>query len=315
MLRRLGRLGQLGRLGRRTLSAGTDGYTRPELLVEPDELQAALADDTSDTVCIDCSALEAYRRAHIPGAVRLPADIYLKEPATKSPGYLGRLLGGAAVEGLCASLGVGATTRVVAYDDTNGLAAARLWWVLQYYGLPSCSILNGGWNRWCTERRDIDFHATRPRAQPHSGAPFAATAGSGAVAMAAVEDEEGGLAFDGSVQWLDARSGGEVAGTDLRGNPRGGRLPGAAHVEWTSLVTGDDRRVFKSAAQIREIVEQAGIDLSPGAPRIATYCQGGIRAAHVAFALRLVGAEDVANFDGSFGQYSRLPEAEAPLWL
>ena len=288
-------------------------YARPDLLVEPDELEELLRPGShkEDVVLVDCAKVEAYRRAHIPGAVRLPTDIYLKDPATATPdGYLGRVLDGGAVEVLCTALGIGAHTRVVAYDDTNGLAASRLWWVLQYYGLERCSLLNGGWHRWCAERRKLEFHATKPRAVDAKEA-FEAVAGVGACTMAEVEG--GGVGGGGAVQWLDARSTGEVAGTDLRGNPRGGRLPGALHVEWTSLVTSDDLRVFKPQVEIAAILEGAGVDLSPGAPRVITYCQGGIRAAHLAFALRLVGAGDVANFDGSFGQYSRLPEAEAPL--
>ena len=50
--------------------------------------------------------------------------------------------------------------------------------------------------------------------------------------------------------------------------------------------------------EIKQILEQGGVDLSPGAPRVVTYCQGGIHAAHVAFALRLVGLPEgmVANY-------------------
>ncbi|GIW13884.1 MAG: hypothetical protein KatS3mg062_1323 [Tepidiforma sp.] len=53
------------------------GYARPELLVEPDWLMDHL-DDPAVRI-IDCAALEAYRRAHIPGAVHLPVHYYIKE--------------------------------------------------------------------------------------------------------------------------------------------------------------------------------------------------------------------------------------------
>ncbi|MBK9343768.1 MAG: hypothetical protein IPN07_12210 [Dehalococcoidia bacterium] len=52
-------------------------YAHPELLAEPDWLQANL--DNPNVRVIDCATLEAYRRAHIPGAVQLPVHYYIKE--------------------------------------------------------------------------------------------------------------------------------------------------------------------------------------------------------------------------------------------
>ena len=46
-------------------------YARPELLAEPDWLLEH-ANDPNVRI-IDCATLEAYRRAHIPGAAQLPA--------------------------------------------------------------------------------------------------------------------------------------------------------------------------------------------------------------------------------------------------
>ena len=53
-------------------------YARPELLAEPDWLLEH-ANDPNVRI-IDCATLEAYRRAHIPGAVQLPTHYYIKEP-------------------------------------------------------------------------------------------------------------------------------------------------------------------------------------------------------------------------------------------
>ena len=58
------------------------GYTRPELLAEPEWLQEHL--DDANLRVIDCATLDAYRRAHIPGAVGLPVHIYIKNPADET---------------------------------------------------------------------------------------------------------------------------------------------------------------------------------------------------------------------------------------
>ena len=95
---------------------------------------------------------------------------------------------------------------------------------------------------------------------------------------------------------LDTRTDGEWEGTNNRGNKRAGRVPNAKHLEWLRFVATDDNRKFLPAD------EHAG-DSRRGRHHarkpIITYCQGGIRAAHAAFVLDLLGYEDVRVYDGS----------------
>src|SRR5688572_32070811 len=110
-------------------------YPRPELLAEPEWLQEH-ADDPNVRI-IDCATLEAYRRAHIPGAVQLPTHYYVKEPPSGNrPGedHGTFVMAPGDFEQVMSKLGVGPDTTVVTYDDNNALVASRLWWVLKYYG-------------------------------------------------------------------------------------------------------------------------------------------------------------------------------------
>ena len=50
-------------------------------------------------------------------------------------------------------LGVSHRTRIVAYDERGGIYAARLWWVLNYFGHTNVALLNGGWTKWTKENR------------------------------------------------------------------------------------------------------------------------------------------------------------------
>ena len=52
---------------------------------------------------------------------------------------------------------------------------------------------------------------------------------------------------------------------------------------------------------LNKLLDDAGIDRKN--PTI-TYCQGGIRAAHAAFALELMGYEDVRVYDGSMQDWA-----------
>ena len=55
-------------------------YVIPELLTDTEWLQNNLSN--KDIRIVDCGYWEAYKRAHIPGAVGIPGDHYFKDPDT-----------------------------------------------------------------------------------------------------------------------------------------------------------------------------------------------------------------------------------------
>ena len=61
------------------------------------------------------------------------------------------------------------------------------------------------------------------------------------------------------VVFLDVRTDGEWDGSNDRGNKRAGHVPGAVHLEWLNFITGDRSRMFKSAEELRSMLESAGV--------------------------------------------------------
>jgi thiosulfate/3-mercaptopyruvate sulfurtransferase len=268
-------------------------YAHLELLAEPDWLIEHVSDPTLRLV--DCSSLDAYRRAHIPGAVSLPVHNFIKEqdPAGSDHGVL--VMPPAEFEALMSRLGIGPSTTVVTYDDNNSLVATRFWWVLRYYGHTNARVLNGGWNRWLTEGRPVTFHQENP---PPAAEPFHARPD---LSWYATADQLKAEHTNPGCQVLDVRSDGEWEGTNDRGNRRAGRVPNARHLEWLRFVSPDDRRTFLPAEDLQRLLDDAGINHDH--PTI-TYCQGGIRAAHAAFVLTLLGYQNVSVYDGSMREWA-----------
>jgi thiosulfate/3-mercaptopyruvate sulfurtransferase len=266
-------------------------YARPELLAEPDWLAQNL--DNPNVRIIDCATLEAYRRAHIPGAVQLPVHFYIKDEDSAGSDHGVLVMPPAAFEDLMSKLGVNAETTVVTYDDNNALVAARLWWVLKYYGHTNAKVLNGGWHRWLTENRPVTFHATR--------APKGSFTAKPNPDVYATIDQLKDRHADAACQVLDTRTDAEWEGTNDRGNKRAGRVPHATHLEWVRFVETDDSRKFLPADNIQALLDEAGLERSK--PTI-TYCQGGIRAAHAAFVMDLLGYDDVRVYDGSMREWA-----------
>ncbi len=194
--------------------------------------------------------------------------------------------------GKIGGLGIEQASQVVLYDDGNAKDAARVWWILRYFGLKDARLLNGGWSAW------------RKAGLPESTASAAVKARDFVI----VTPNDGRLATkerilrvlkDGQkVQIIDTRSEAEHCGIDKFAK-RGGAIPESLHLEWSEALDPGTHR-FKSAAELAEIFKKAGVDLKR--PSI-TYCQSGGRAAVMAFTLELMGAREVANYYRSWAEW------------
>ncbi|KXK49295.1 MAG: rhodanese domain-containing protein [Chloroflexi bacterium OLB13] len=94
---------------------------------------------------------EAYAESHIPGArfVNWVTDITVNGPLQNQVAPPEKFAA------LMSALGIDEDIMVVAYDDANGMFAARLWWALHYYGHRRAVVLDGGWNAWVSEGRPV----------------------------------------------------------------------------------------------------------------------------------------------------------------
>src|SRR3954463_7913036 len=129
-------------------------YAHPEQLVDTDWVVAHAADANVRIVDMRQSG---YGDGHVPGAVYL-SPVAIRD-AKAPPTFLPTAV---AFEQLMSSLGIGDRTRVVVYDERGGIYAARLWWILSYYGHANVALMNGGWTKWTAEHR-ATASDTRPQ--------------------------------------------------------------------------------------------------------------------------------------------------------
>ena len=225
------------------MSPESEGYVHPELVTGTAWVEEHLGDP--DVRIVDCDPREAYRRAHIPGAVGVD-DNYWKNPDDRT-----HVMTPDQFAAEMSKRGIGDDTLVIAYDGFGSLYATRLWWVLTYYGHDRVKVLNGGWNEWLAEGRSVDN-----KGPAYPSATFTPKIAPTWLATAA--DLSSRLGQSGCVS-LDVRSNEEYTGENPRGTKRGGRVPGAVHLEWLNFVTSDDIRSFKPAAELRRLFEEAGV--------------------------------------------------------
>lgn len=254
------------------------------LLVGPDWLEQHRHDP--DLRIIDARKGDGYLTSHIVGAVALGVSPLLHDNGdVLEPQLFARLM---------SSLGVGSQTMVIAYDDGNNLFAARLWWVLNYYGHTRVKVLNGGWDRWIAEGRPLESSHNTPQPEPFETRPNPDWIADTDYVRASIDSPQHLL--------LDVRGDAEWTRTESSGTTPSGHIPGAVHLVWSDVIDADSRH-FRAANTLREMFGKVGVT---SAKEITVYCQGGIRAAHTVFALKLAGFDKVRNYEGSWSVWSRL---------
>src|SRR3989442_8011685 len=134
-------------------------YVHPEQLVETDWVAAHTAGGNVANIRIVDMRQSGYGEGHVPGAVYL-SPIAIRD-AKNAPTFLPSP---AAFADMMARLGISDGTRVVVYDERGGIYAARLWWILNYFGHSNVALLNGGWIKWTAEGRPTDKAASAPPA-------------------------------------------------------------------------------------------------------------------------------------------------------
>jgi thiosulfate/3-mercaptopyruvate sulfurtransferase len=89
---------------------------------------------------LDVRDQAAFDAGHAPGAQRVPLDEWDAVAKAADAGF-GKT---AYWDNALSALGVDPTVTAIAYDSGGMTNAARVWFILQFYGLKA-AILNGGW--------------------------------------------------------------------------------------------------------------------------------------------------------------------------
>jgi thiosulfate/3-mercaptopyruvate sulfurtransferase len=235
-----------------------------------------------------------YLRFHLPGAVRLPYDVLVKE---RKADKVKVRLDDEALKRVLGRLGITRDSHVVVYDDMGGLNAARLFWELERIGHRDVSVLDGGLVRWALDGRKL-VNAPVKRVP----ATYQA-AGNGRANEAALTDVRE-TADTRAALLLDVRTEEEFVG-ELK-KPRTGHVPGARLWPWDLSVDFERGFVRRDDAALKKSLAQIGAD--PNVPVIA-YCRSGQRAARAYLTLRSLGYENVRVYANSMDEYAAVRDA------
>jgi thiosulfate/3-mercaptopyruvate sulfurtransferase len=241
---------------------------------------------------VDMGSGDEYAAGHIPGAVHIDWS-ELQVTDTRAPAIAAWQ---DAVAALLGKRGISAQNRVVIYDHGT-LYGARLWWVLDQLGHAQKQVLDGGFAAWQAAGGPVSKDAAAPQAVTYTAHPQPAVLATEAQVQAALGT---------GVQLVDARNPDEYSGQNTSGTARGGHIPGAVNVPFTTTADGATPRLFKTPDELRALFGAQGV--TPDKP-VITYCSTGVRGAVDYFALRMGGFPDVRVYTGSWAEWGNDPAA------
>lgn len=259
------------------------------LLLEPEDLQPLLADDS--LLIIDQSKLDTYLNTHVPGAVHLDfKELQLGKQPT--PGALPSL---EQLSKVFSDLGLTKDKHVIAYDDEGGGWAGRLIWVLDMIGHKHYSYLNGGIHAWlqaglATEQGQQEAVTSQYKVSTLD-THFALTKEQ-ILATLASESQRNNFAI-----W-DARSEAEYTGEKVI-SARGGHIPGAVNYEWTRGMNPEKGLRINDLEEFEALLNSLGLTKDK---IIATHCQTHHRSGFTYLVGKILG-RNMKAYAGSWAEW------------
>jgi thiosulfate/3-mercaptopyruvate sulfurtransferase len=235
---------------------------------------------------LDARTRRSYVKSHIRGAIHADLFHYFV-PGTNRKGLqefqkdLARLLG---------NMGLTGKETVVVYESGFGMRAARIGWMLEYAGMGTVFLLEGGFQAWRKSHLPTEKKLAKPSYQAFKVRPVSTT-------LASADQIRSGR----SSIVLDVRTEDEFTGKEGREcDKHRGRIPRARWLEWNNFI--QDGKRFKTRSEIDSVLKEKG--LSDNRTEIVTYCHRGARAAAAYYALRSLGFGHVRNYVGSWHEWS-----------
>lgn len=253
-------------------------FANPQFIVSTEELADRLSEDR--LVILDTRGADDYAAGHIPGAIHLPpAWLERVEILDNGEEVKNLVLGAEDITPVLQDAGIGRRSRVVIYDAGRHVLAARVFWMLDYYGHQNIAVLDGGFAGWTARGKETSTAA--PDIEPGN---FVAKPNPDKIAD--YEYIQANLG-DTATALCNALGAASFAS---------GAIPGSVNLPQGKTFTIGHSPVLISADEMLEMMDQVGLTHSS---EIVFYCGAGYAAAQDYFVARALGLRNVRLYDGS----------------
>jgi len=260
-------------------------------LTNSDWLEKHLKDPDIRIVDVRTS-INDYWSGHIPGAVYFnPEALRLSDH-----GIPGKLMPKEILALMLGEMGIDNKTQVVIYAENSDFKPTYLAWALEYLGHKKIKILDGGFNKWESDKKPVtqDYPQIVPKKYEVEKIDTQIRADLKEVKESLDKKD---------IIILDVRPPEVYKGE--KGNwKRLGHIPKALNHFWELNITKEG--TWKPKEELKKEYEDQGVTPDK---KIIVSCGQGIMSAHAYFILKhILGYPNVKNYDGSFNEWSSYPD-------
>lgn len=245
--------------------------------------------DNENVVILDGRNEKEYNKGHIPGAINVAWQSLANIKGKAGDKGWGVALDKDELSKKLGALGIDKDTEVITYASKDGWGEdGRLTWELKTAGINS-KMLDGGYDLWTKENRtttkDVPVVVSKDLKIKQIDSSTTITT------------EE---LYENMSKYtiVDARAKDEYDGATKYGEAIGGHIKGAISLPFNEVYNEDG--TIKSEAELNEIFNNTGLTKDQ---EIVTYCTSGIRSAHLALILNMLGYH-AKNYDASYYEWA-----------
>lgn len=251
-----------------------------------------------NVVVLDARKPDDYKKGHIKGAINAPWQGFANMTGKSGDKNWGTLLPSDKLAEKFGKLGINKDKTVVVYGNKDAWGEdGRLVWMFKMAGI-NAKMLNGGFDLWSDQKKEVVTDIPTPKETK--------------MELTSLKDDSLNISTDqvksklDKAKIVDARAEDEFKGATKFGEARGGHLPKAISLPFNKVYNTDG--TIRDNKELEQIFKDAGLNKED---EIITYCTKGIRSAHLALIMKMVGYNNVKNYDASF--YDWAGDASNPL--
>lgn len=245
--------------------------------------------ENKNIIILDARSEKAYNKEHIPGAINVAWQSLANMKGKAGDKGWGVALNKEELSKKLEALGIDKNTEVITYANKEGWGEdGRLTWELKTAGINS-KMLDGGFDIWSKEGRvttkDVPVVVSKTLNIEQINSNTTVTT-------------ENLYENMSKYTIVDARAKDEYDGATKFGEAVGGHIKGAISLPFNEVYNEDG--TIKSEKELNEIFKKAGLTKEQ---EIVTYCTAGIRSAHLALILNMLGY-NAKNYDASYYEWA-----------
>ncbi|MFP4641805.1 MAG: sulfurtransferase [Dehalococcoidia bacterium] len=264
-------------------------------------------------VILDIRAPDFYNEGHIPGAINVPPEgnWYTNPPFGEQEPWM-EVPAKPDLFATIGSAGISGDSEVVIVGRTSGpmpdyaiAGATRVADTLLYAGVEDVAILNGGFDKWANEGKEVSKEVCEPQPLQYKSDVNEEMFASKAYVESVM----------GDATIVDARDANVYFGAAVEPwATRPGHIPGATSLPapWVwGYKTNEEGEKLYGTFKDDQVLKEMAVDVVKGTSQeIIVYCGVGGYASTVWYVLHeVVGYEDVKIFDGSAQEWAADPDA------